>query len=153
MFSAGALLSLFPLTSPPGSFSLLGAGIPEESTAGAGRQVCVGGESVHHRGQLQLLRRGGLSHGGQGTGKSLRLYVSLSRPDSSTITCRHERWQLASHFLSTQLFLHASLTPFCRKANSRSEVFSASCRSTTDTSLVSLLVAMCPGQDRNQEQC
>lgn len=46
----------------PGSFVHPGAGLPEEAAAGAGRQVRVGGESVHHFGQLQLLRRGGLSH-------------------------------------------------------------------------------------------
>lgn len=56
-----------------------GAGIPEEAAAGAGRQVRVGGEPVHHRGQLQLLRCGGLSRRGQGTGKSLRPY-RLPRP-------------------------------------------------------------------------
>lgn len=43
-------------------FDPVGAGIPEEATAGGGRQVRVGGESVHHRGQLQLLRCGGLAH-------------------------------------------------------------------------------------------
>lgn len=51
----------------------IGAGVPEEATAGARRQICVGGESVHHRGQLQLLRCGGLAHRDQRAGKSRRL--------------------------------------------------------------------------------
>lgn len=46
-----------------------GAGAPEETAAGAGRQVCVGGESVHHGGQLQLLGRGGLAGRSQGPGE------------------------------------------------------------------------------------
>ena len=50
-------------------YFLAGAGVPEEAAAGARRQVCVRGESVHHRGQLQLLRRGGLSRRGQGAGR------------------------------------------------------------------------------------
>ena len=84
----------------PGSFSPAGAGVPEEATAGAGRQVRVGGESVHHRGQLQLLRRGGLSHRGQGAGEW----------DGATVTCRHRCWKFVSHFLPVQLFLHGLLT-------------------------------------------
>lgn len=55
IFTSISLLDLS--VSPP-----TGAGTPEEAAAGAGRQVRVGGESVHHCGQLQLLRRGGLAH-------------------------------------------------------------------------------------------
>lgn len=46
-----------------------GAGAPEEAATGVGRQVCVGGESVHHGGQLQLLGRGGLAGRSQGPGE------------------------------------------------------------------------------------
>lgn len=49
-----------------------GARAPEEAAAGSGRQVCVGGESVHHCGQLQLLGRGGLAGRSQGPGERRR---------------------------------------------------------------------------------
>lgn len=102
-------------------FPLAGTGIPEERAAGARWQVCVGGEPVHHRGQLQLHWCRGLSHRGQRTGESFGLcgfsrkpegvHVRLSRPDSVAVACRHRHWKLASHFLSMQLFLQALLTP------------------------------------------
>lgn len=53
-------------------FTITGAGLPEESPAGSRWQVCVSGEPVHHRGQLQLLRRGRFSRRSQGTGESIR---------------------------------------------------------------------------------
>lgn len=139
-------------------FPLAGTGIPEERAAGARWQVCVGGEPVHHRGQLQLHWCRGLSHRGQRTGESFGLcgfsrkpegvHVRLSRPDSVAVACRHRRWKLASHFLSMQLFLQAR--DLSRKATSRRSV-SASCCSATDTLLCGLLVAMCEGQECKQE--
>lgn len=52
------------------SFRLFpGAAAPEESAPELQRQVCVGGEPVHHGGRVQLLRRGGLPTGGQGAGE------------------------------------------------------------------------------------
>lgn len=95
----------------PVSSLFSGAWISEEATARAGGQVCVRSESVHHCGQLQLLRCRGLSDWGQRTGKSLcGCTICFCRPDKTTDTCRYRRWKLASHFLWAQLFLHALLT-------------------------------------------
>lgn len=82
-----------------------GARLPEKAAAGAGRQVCVGGEPVHHCGQFQLLWRGGLPHRGQGAGKSPPLLrtTSLSLSDANI-----QSWLPVS---SVQLLLHAFLTP------------------------------------------
>lgn len=70
-------------------FLIPGAGVPEEAAAAAARgQVCVGGEPVHHGGQLQLLRCGGLPERGQRPGE-----------------CGGHQWGLRPTYTSSQLLL------------------------------------------------
>lgn len=100
-----------------------GARLPEKAAAGAGRQVCVGGEPVHHCGQFQLLWRGGLPHRGQGAGKSPPLLRSF-RAGDITLTLRRKHRKLASRFLSAAVATRFSdpIGHLFRKAHSRSEV-------------------------------
>lgn len=88
-----------------------GARLPEEASAGAGRQVCVGGEPVHHRGQFQLLRRGGLPQRGQGAGKSPPLLRSVWAERNTSLSLADTKSESCLPVSSAQLFLHASLTP------------------------------------------
>lgn len=104
-------------------FYPVGAGIPEEATAGAGRQVCVGGESVHHRGQLQLLRRGGLSHWSQGTGKSPRLFEQSGQHHSHLWTHTLKACIPFPLGAAVSTCLFDLISHLCWKAHSRSEVF------------------------------
>lgn len=111
LYNVQVYLPFFLWFPSPGSFCFYptGARTPEEAAAGAGRQVRVGGESVHHCGQLQLLRRGGLAHRGQGTGKSRRRCVSAAdacveslHPISSWCSCSYMPfWPLQSPLLES----------------------------------------------------
>lgn len=97
-----------------------GAGAPEEAAAGGGRQVCVGGESVHHGGQLQLLGRGGLAGRSQRPGERRS---SLSLGESAARRLSFPAAAAAAAAVSTWLFDPS------RKPAGGSEVFGASCRS------------------------
>lgn len=84
------------------SISLSGVGISEEAAAGARRQVCVGGESVHHRGQLQLLWCGGLARRGQRTGTCTAAWFISARALKSEETvcvcvCEQAALQTSKH--------------------------------------------------------
>lgn len=80
-----------------------GAGAPEEAAAGGGRQVCVGGESVHHGGQLQLLGRGGLAGRSQRPGER-RSSLSLAKAPRAV-------FPFLPPLQQQQLFPRGSLTP------------------------------------------
>lgn len=88
-------------------FYFKGAGIPEETTAGARWQVCVRGEPVHYCGQLQLLRRGGHPDRSQRTGEfgesSCRIPAETCqrRRDSIAVIQRQRGWVLVSCFYTS----------------------------------------------------
>ena len=88
-----------------------GARLPEAAAAGAGRQVCVGGEPVHHRGQFQLLRRGGLPQRGQGAGESPPLVRAVWAERTPSLSLADTKSESCLPVSSAQLLGHASLTP------------------------------------------